>query len=814
MTGNKNAWRAPLAGLASVAMIATMGVAAATANAAVVDESDNFSVKVYEKDRPYGKWFYTSPSSMKYGETFDTTTLKDPYAAAGDGKVLTGYSFDLAGNNVAKSGFAVKGDTKLYAQYADAVKVTFKSTQRADGSLVTGAAVATTDQSFDVAKGAGVTAEDYNKYSVTEPDAAAKPGYVFVGWKLTDDADAQDIYQGGALSADTTLYPVFEKYQTIEDQNNVAKVFFDVPDTTAGDVVKYTVTNKPFPAYRAPEGTWLDASGNSYDFSANVDSDKNEDVYPTTDPTVGVDLTLEKFTSASDNAWTVNYDFGKPNGTKVDPTNDVAGADVFNTDGDQVSGEYLAADDKAEQPADPAVKNAVFTGWYDAAGNKVDFNVPVSQQPAADTEHRFLEVHAGWDTKNVAAVAYYYGYYGKVWNNTDPAGKTDLVKGGKALDYVTTGNAIPQPTGVEDYYQTAENKDHNTYTTRKVTAWKSVADNADITKVTASTSVYAKWDSAASILLNGNGGSFSNGNNYIYATKTDSQKWEDVIETPTRAGKTFKYWTDVNYTTWFNTFDGKFYNLSDGTVNPYKLVDGDTLVAQWSDDNQDEVAAFTFKYDLSYTNQQRDVAKLVKEGYTKASATKFVAQMYKLFGQYVSYDQLPQGQARKDAAAKLVAAYQAAEKLLVRQDAAEVPAGTEPVYRAYNPYMKVGSTHLFTTDEQEYKAAKDAGWIGEGIAFYTTTSKDAQKVYRLYNKYDGSHHYTTDKAERDNLLEVGWTDEGVAWYAASDAPDSVYRAYNKYNGEHLFTLDADEMKNIVSVGWIDEGVAFKATAAE
>ena len=34
MTGNKNAWRAPLAGLASVAMVATMGVAAATANAA------------------------------------------------------------------------------------------------------------------------------------------------------------------------------------------------------------------------------------------------------------------------------------------------------------------------------------------------------------------------------------------------------------------------------------------------------------------------------------------------------------------------------------------------------------------------------------------------------------------------------------------------------------------------------------------------------------------------------------------------------------------------------------------------------------
>ena len=42
MTGNKNAWRAPLAGLASLAMIATMGVAASTANAAVTD----YTVKI------------------------------------------------------------------------------------------------------------------------------------------------------------------------------------------------------------------------------------------------------------------------------------------------------------------------------------------------------------------------------------------------------------------------------------------------------------------------------------------------------------------------------------------------------------------------------------------------------------------------------------------------------------------------------------------------------------------------------------------------------------------------------------------------
>ncbi|NMM95007.1 InlB B-repeat-containing protein [Bifidobacterium oedipodis] len=801
MTGNKNAWRAPLAGLASVAMIATMGVAAATANAAsdlTPNENDQyFGVAVYRKDQPW-KAVKQYGFNYVYGQTFDLSKVANPYSALNDGKVLTGYSYDLAGKNVAKPGFAVKGDTKLYAQYADAVNVTFK-----------GASFGGADKTIEIAKGSGVTAADYA--AVTEPTAPA--GEVFAGWKLTDDKDAEDLYTGEALNSDTILYPVFRVYSSEENQNNASQVFFDVPDNTTDDATLYTLDGKPFPAYRAPAGTWLDASGNSYDFSAPIDSDANVAYNPSNNGE-GADLILTAATAASDKSWTVNYDFGKPNGTKVDPTNDVAGSDVFNTDGDQVSGEYLAADDKAEQPADPAVKNAVFTGWYDAAGNKVDFNVPVSQQPAADTEHRFLEVHAGWDTKNVAAVVYYYNYKEQGWSLPivgEAAGRV-TPKTGKALDYVTTGNAISQPTGVEDYFQTAADKDHGTYTSRKVVAWQSVADGAVVTKLTASTAVYAKWDSAASIFVNGNGGSFSNGNNGIYATKTDSQRWQDVVETPTRAGYTFTFWTNADKTLRANLFDGYYYDAAGKKVS--LIADGSEILANWVENNQDKLGSQIYQYNLSFTSKSFDVAKLVKEGYTKASATKFVDEMYKLEDEYQAYLRLTDAQEKKDAAAKLTVKIAAAEKLLVRQDAAEVPAGTEPVYRAYNPYMKVGSTHLFTTDEQEYKAAKDAGWIGEGIAFYTTTSKDAQKVYRLYNKYDGSHHYTTDKAERDNLLEVGWTDEGVAWYAASDAPDSVYRAYNKYNGEHLFTLDADEMKNIVSVGWIDEGVAFKATAAE
>ncbi|KAA8819012.1 hypothetical protein [Bifidobacterium vespertilionis] len=136
MTGNNKFWRASLAGLASVAMLATMGVAANTANAAVnnpgVDVTGTilgggkFTVAVYRADTPYTPYsgYPTNPEYV-YGQTFIPGQLNDPYKSDAD-KILTGYSYDLAGKNVASSdGIAVKGDTKLFAQYANASVVTF-----------------------------------------------------------------------------------------------------------------------------------------------------------------------------------------------------------------------------------------------------------------------------------------------------------------------------------------------------------------------------------------------------------------------------------------------------------------------------------------------------------------------------------------------------------------------------------------------------------------------------------------------------------------------------------------------------------------
>ncbi|MBT1179630.1 hypothetical protein [Bifidobacterium vespertilionis] len=74
MTGNNKFWRASLAGLASVAMLATMGVAASTANAfpGVSEADDNFKVTVYTTDTPYEAT--QTFSGYRYGDVFDLAT--------------------------------------------------------------------------------------------------------------------------------------------------------------------------------------------------------------------------------------------------------------------------------------------------------------------------------------------------------------------------------------------------------------------------------------------------------------------------------------------------------------------------------------------------------------------------------------------------------------------------------------------------------------------------------------------------------------------------------------------------------------------
>ncbi|WP_190972108.1 InlB B-repeat-containing protein [Bifidobacterium vespertilionis] len=871
MTGNNKFWRASLAGLASVAMLATMGVTAAnadTVNASnPVDENDKFSVGVYTTDAPYklatdatGKRalygndvdpLLVDPAhsgKYEYGDTFTTDDLRiaNPYTSKADGKLLTGYSYDLAGKNAASNeGVAVKGDTKLYAQYTKAFTVTFDTNK--NGKADAG------DEQIEVAAGQPITAADYfgksygsvwdsslvNYRGVTEP-ALSDPNFVFVGWTLSDNKDSEDLYTNQAINGDTTLYPKFEKFTdagtapgTAANQN-VAQVELRNAQDGLFDT-KYTLADQPFPAFRAdPDkkgsewqaGTDTTPSGKAYDFTQPVENAIRD--YGAND------LNLWGVTTASDKAWTIVYHFnGTENSAKnhanVNPTNDnekgFTSSDVK---------KVTTADGKAAQPGDPAVKGAQFTGWYQSNNNTpFDFSKTVASQADAQAGSRTVDLYAGWDTENIVPVAYYYNYQTNAgttsfWNLSS----TDLYDGkgqkvvdshsGKALNYQTKGTAIQQPTGVEDYFQTAENRDHGKYTSRKVTSWNGVLSNAVISSVTASVSVYANWAGENSIFLNANGGNWGDVNHTQWVSKTDSQKWSDVVKTPTRDGYTFLYWEKAEAPlkgAYANLVDGYYYTFDPSSKTGLKktknvISDGDTLRAIWAPTDNQKVYALHDRFGLVGLNIQDDIKTLVDAGYTEASATEYANTWYSLQPEFIALNALD-GQAKIDAANALAKKYEDAQAKLTKSDVTvkPTPAQKIPVYRLYNKYITTGTNHLFTTDKGEYDSLVAKGWLGEGEVFQATSDKNATPVYRLYNKYDGSHHYTKDAAERDNLVKLGWTYEFVGFYAPADGDATLYRLYNQYNGEHLFTTDKAENDKLVSLGWTAEESGLKVYSA-
>jgi hypothetical protein len=72
---------------------------------------------------------------------------------------------------------------------------------------------------------------------------------------------------------------------------------------------------------------------------------------------------------------------------------------------------------------------------------------------------------------------------------------------------------------------------------------------------------------------------------------------------------------------------------------------------------------------------------------------------------------------------------------------------------------------MFTISTAERKAMIGAGWVYEGIGFYSDTDKTVP-IYRLYNPNakSGYHFFTGSKSERDGLIKLGWRDERIGFY--------------------------------------------------
>ncbi|WP_228065088.1 hypothetical protein [Streptococcus cuniculi] len=137
-----------------------------------------------------------------------------------------------------------------------------------------------------------------------------------------------------------------------------------------------------------------------------------------------------------------------------------------------------------------------------------------------------------------------------------------------------------------------------------------------------------------------------------------------------------------------------------------------------------------------------------------------------------------------------------------RQFSVEVVPANSPVYRLYQPDLKV---HLYTMDDNEYRVLGTRGWKQEGQA-WTSNNASGTPVYRLYHPGLKVHLYTMDTNEYKVLATRGWKQEGEAYKSSGSTP--VYRLYHAGIKKHLYTRDANE-KNVLSTrGWKYEGVAW------
>lgn len=100
------------------------------------------------------------------------------------------------------------------------------------------------------------------------------------------------------------------------------------------------------------------------------------------------------------------------------------------------------------------------------------------------------------------------------------------------------------------------------------------------------------------------------------------------------------------------------------------------------------------------------------------------------------------------------------------------PENGEPVYRLYDSRS---GDHHYTVSAQERDYLVSVGWTAEGVGWHSSEKKEVP-LYRSYNPNlrIGSHHYTSSKEEHNSIAQYGWKDEGISWYGILPDYDAVF----------------------------------------
>ncbi|KAA8821173.1 InlB B-repeat-containing protein [Bifidobacterium vespertilionis] len=806
MTGNNKFWRASLAGLASVAMLATMGVAASTANADDAAKVGDYDYTVtLHANSPAG----VSAASV----SAQASVTSDGKAQSGDAVTLDGYTLDVADGNAA--------DSKLEGLYDSAAGWNVFNPNGND--------LAWKFTGWYTSPDAGAEKFDFNSATVT------KDIDLYAHWAEPDQAITLDFTDpSGVFDNSKTVYSgaskaAFASFTGSGYQLTVAKTdkkiaSWELPADKAGDqkvvttwkndsesltlneltkdftgklqgVYDKAITLAPVVPTSANAVTvrYYENTSNPREIADAVDVPYGATV-PTSpvvsgyfniskwayvDPITGKLVEVKDGFTASE-AFTAGlnlYAAAAAETFKVTFVTEVSGKDVV------VSTEYVAKGEAPKGPTAPTRNNDyTFAGWSTTPGVNQTTVALSSLKISKDTT-----LYAQWNT-NKANVKFDYNYAGKYDGQSYAAGQTFTAPTPTRAGYEFLGwyyaagsngsaYANGNPFGYEldhadgNYYYFVKAYLPGKHSVTKEVGWVSQRNSDKDTTATSN----AKW--------------LKKYNKYItdyYADKT-------AIEVPANAKLQITSGGELQY------LNVKTTTNADGTHTESTWVTiPNTLYAAWGKINAADL-----------DNSEQQVPSQDEDGNFPAESADFTADSYAAYAAAMKeynalkaqYGKTPTDEQVSELSAKLDAA-----KALLQETT------STPVYRLYNPYT---GDHLYTTDTKEYSDLQKIGWKGESEQFKVLSADKyglSTAVYRVYNPYTDEHLLTTDTAEVANLVKAGWLEDfdgQPAFYAPQGGNVDVTRLFNPYAtvGTHLYSTDQKEIDMNVKLGWVKDNPA-------
>ncbi|WP_190973587.1 InlB B-repeat-containing protein [Bifidobacterium callitrichos] len=784
MTGNNKVWRAPLAGLASLAMLATMGLAASTANAddAVSPETPTINLNAngghFKRVNSSPEQVVASQNKSDYALTLDELQKGNAsgvdsgnVAVRTDGALFTGWYTAAQGGEAYKPGTQLAPDTTLYAHWS-------KSPVVLDFS------------SYVYSKGGTWYSDFYNPYGyeptvpystwsngvttgahtfTTYPTASnsdnnwfkAQPGIILLAegdhaatWQLPYDKSANDGHVDdwnvvSHVAGDFTEKDVPVDYASLKT------------DFWTGLANSYWKQNDKDPLW-GTQRVYLHPSPASAKKVTFLNKDKDGNNYAFTN-------TARSYDDNTTASRAFNVKDGEAVNVRVD-TSEYAAYEVKGTNSRKVT-KWSDVEGATYAPADFNTKTVDRDWTLRPSESKLTYTVNfVNGGQTVDSQEVVLD---GTATRPADPVRAGYKFLG--WTaDTTPTTNSKLFDFSTKIDKPTTLYAVWQAAGV------AVNFDPN-WGTAKVES-VTFADGDQFAYPAAPTRdgyEFAGW----------------------FTEKPASTVFDKAFKADKYVGVKLRIVTG-NKLQYLATTPSLG---SNGAQSQWLNLPFDTLYAGWAPAKEatlveQELNAPAFNRDGSLVKyDQKDKKGDYARKFTESSWANYIKQVEDY--QQAKHDA---GSLTKDEIAKLYAQLQDAQGELVQKTNVEVVR------------LRKGAKFLYSSDAKEQSYWKNNGWTDEGVAFYAVSEQGpvASKsvpVYRLRNLTNGDHLLSTDTNEVSVLEANGWASEGVLFYAPQGAADSVKRFW-KAGSEHLYTADLNEYKyQTTKGGWTGDDTVFVAS---